>query len=99
MFYKIPLDTDLSETSYRCYKETDEAAFIEYNSGNVGENWVEITKEQAMEIAHEWFSSGSEESEPTSDPIMEKLESIEAKIQTNEELQTFYDDIVKEVGL
>ncbi len=33
------------------------------------------------------------------DPIMEKLDSIEAKIQTNEDLQKFYDDIVKEVGL
>lgn len=39
------------------------------------------------------------EPEPTSDPVMEKLDSIEAKIQTNEDLQTFYDDIVKEVGL
>lgn len=37
--------------------------------------------------------------EQTTDPVMEKLESIEAKIQTNEDLQTFYDDIVKEVGL
>lgn len=33
------------------------------------------------------------------DPVMEKLDSIEAKIQTNEDLQTFYDEIVKEVGL
>lgn len=41
----------------------------------------------------------SVEPEPTPDPVMEKLDSIEAKIQTNEDLQTFYDDIVKEVGL
>lgn len=40
-----------------------------------------------------------EEPETTPDPVMEKLDSIEAKIQTNEDLQTFYDDIVKEVGL
>ena len=39
------------------------------------------------------------EPEATPDPIMEKLNSIEEKIRTNEELQTFYDDIVKEVGL
>lgn len=39
------------------------------------------------------------EPEPTSDPIMEKLDSIEAKIQTNEDLQNFYDEIVEEVGL
>ena len=39
------------------------------------------------------------EPEPTPDPVMKKLDSIEAEIQTNEELQTFYDDIVKEVGL
>ena len=37
--------------------------------------------------------------EPPTDPVMEKLSSIEAKIQTNEDLQTFYDEIVKEVGL
>lgn len=37
--------------------------------------------------------------EPEPDPVMEKLDSIEAKIQINEDLQTFYDDIVKEVGL
>lgn len=37
--------------------------------------------------------------EATPDPVMEKLNVIEAKIQTNEDLQTFYDDIVKEVGL
>ena len=37
--------------------------------------------------------------EPEPDPVMEKLNDIEAKIQTNEDLKSFYDDIVKEVGL
>lgn len=37
--------------------------------------------------------------EPLTNPVMEKLDIIEAKIQTNEDLQTFYDEIVKEVGL
>ena len=49
----------------------------------------------------EWIEVETDpvEPEPTPDPVMEKLDSIEAKIQTNEDLQTFYDDIVKEVGL
>ena len=53
------------------------------------EEWVEYVEEEPEQS----------DPEPTEDPIMEKLETIESKIQTNEELQTFYDDIVKEVGL
>ena len=33
MYFKIPLDADLSRTSFRCYKEADGAVFIEYNEG------------------------------------------------------------------
>ena len=36
---------------------------------------------------------------PASDPVMEKLESIEAKIQTNTEMEEFYNAVCQEVGL
>ena len=33
------------------------------------------------------------------DPVMEKLESIDAKIQTNTEMEEFYTAVCQEVGL
>lgn len=40
-----------------------------------------------------------DQEETAAESVMDKLDRIETKIQTNEDLQTFYDDIVKEVGL
>ncbi len=48
MYYKIPLDADLSQTSYRAMKLTEEAAYIEYNDGVIGEDWQEITEEELI---------------------------------------------------
>lgn len=51
----------------------------------------------------EWEEVELEETEepatPASDPVMEKLESIEAKIQTNTEMEEFYNAVCQEVGL
>lgn len=51
----------------------------------------------------EWEEVEMEETEepstPASDPVMEKLESIEAKIQTNTEMEEFYTAVCQEVGL
>ena len=55
MYFKIPLDADLSRTSFRCYKEADGAVFIEYNEGFVGDNWEQISEEAAFAVAPEWF--------------------------------------------
>lgn len=63
---------------------TDAVYDLHYNETD-GLHWVKV--------------ADLETPEQTTDPVMEKLDSIEAKIQTNEDLQTFYDDIVKEVGL
>lgn len=49
MFYKIPLDADLSKTSYRDRYDTETNAFIEYNEGFVGNDWEEITEEEYMQ--------------------------------------------------
>lgn len=40
-----------------------------------------------------------EEPVHATDPVMEKLESIEAKIQTNTEMEEFYNAVCQEVGL
>ena len=56
-------------------------------------------KEQGLHYVKVADFGETENETPTTDPIMEKLEAIESKIRTNEDLQTFYDDIVKEVGL
>lgn len=48
MFYKIPLDTDLSRTSFRDMYDTEACTFIDYNEGFVGNDWEEITEEEYM---------------------------------------------------
>ena len=36
---------------------------------------------------------------PATDPVLDKLNSIEAKIQTNAEMEEFYNAVCQEVGL
>lgn len=55
MFYKIPLNADLTNTSYRCKKYTENAIYIEYNEGAVFDEWEEISEAEARNIAPEWF--------------------------------------------
>lgn len=64
---------------------TDAVYDLHYNETD-GLHWVKVAEFE-------------EDLGDVADPVMEKLESIEEKIQTNEDLQTFYDDIVREVGL
>lgn len=61
------------------------------------------------ETVYRVFNDGTKEvgctacyPKPSDEPVepeLTQLDRIEAKIQTNEDLQTFYDDIVREVGL
>lgn len=71
MFYKIPLGTDLSKTSYRCYKGTDVSAYIEYNQGHVGEDWVELSYDELVsELGEDPFDEQTiEESSLTEEEI------------------------------
>lgn len=50
MYYKIPLDADLSETSYRAFKDAEDCAYIDYNDGYIDPSWEEVTEEQLIEI-------------------------------------------------
>ena len=42
MYYKIPLDADLSQTSYRDSRPTEDSIYIEYNEGYIGEDWTAV---------------------------------------------------------
>lgn len=99
MYLRIPLNADLSQTSFRRYEKIGDVIYIEYCEGVIAEEWEEITLDELKENIPKWFSSHYAEPETLHDPVMEKLNDIEAKIQTNEDLKSFYDDIVKEVGL
>lgn len=46
-YYKIPLNTDLTQTSYRDRRDTETHIYIEYNEGFVGESWI-IVKESDL---------------------------------------------------
>lgn len=48
LYYKIPLNTDLSQTSYRDRRDTENNIFIEYNEGFVGEDWVTIEESELI---------------------------------------------------
>lgn len=48
LYYKIPLNTDLSQTSYRDRRDTDTHIYIEYNEGFVGEDWVAVEESELI---------------------------------------------------
>lgn len=61
-YYKIPLNADLSQTSYRAKRKTKEAAYIEYNEGYVGEEWEEVSESKLVEVFG--YNPFEEKSEP-----------------------------------
>lgn len=48
--FKLPLESDLSQTSYRARRDTDEYIFIEYNDGYIDPTWEEVTEEMLIEV-------------------------------------------------
>lgn len=70
MYYRIPLDADLSQTSYRDSKLTETNEYIEYNEGFIGEDWKEVTEEQLIEVfGLNPFIDPEPEPEPEPEPI------------------------------
>ena len=49
-YFKIPLNTDLSQTSYRASASTETHEYIEYNEGYIGPAWEEVTEERLIEV-------------------------------------------------
>ena len=48
--YKIPLDANLSQTSYRASVTTETDLFIEYNDGHVEPSWIKLTEEELLAL-------------------------------------------------
>ena len=79
MFYKIPLDADLSKTSYRDRCDTETNAFIEYNEGFVGNDWEEITEEEYMQN-YPQQSAEPEPYQPTNAEVAQMISDLQADL-------------------
>ena len=77
MYYKIPLNADLSQTSYRAIANTEYAQYIEYNEGYIGQDWEEITEETLIEVFG--YNPFVEESTPST-PEPSQLDRIETAL-------------------
>lgn len=77
-FYKIPINTDLSNISYRCRKDIGNDIYIEYNQGVVGDNWLKLTLEElVLELGKDPFNENSQpQAEPTQLDIIEENQAI-----------------------
>lgn len=88
MFYKIPLNCDISNISYRCCKIIDDFIYIDYNDGIIPNPCEEVSEDYIRIIAPEWFEKVVE---PTQLDRIEKYVSI-----SNEELRQEGADILTE---
>lgn len=66
-YYKIPLNADLSQTSYRAKRKTEEAAYIEYNEGATAADWQAVTLEDLVAV----FGCNPFEEQPEAQPLTE----------------------------
>ena len=49
-YFRIPLDENLSKTSYRAIANTDYALYIEYNEGYIDPSWEEVSESKLVEV-------------------------------------------------
>lgn len=65
-YFKLPLESDLSQTSYRASASTETHEYIEYNDGYINPTWEEVTEEQLIEVfGRNPFIDPEPEPEPT----------------------------------
>ena len=76
-YFRVPLNADLSQTSYRASKNTETNEYIEYNEGYIGENWEEINEETLIEVFG--YNPFVEESTPST-PEPSQLDRIETAL-------------------
>ena len=95
-YFKIPLNSDLSQTSYRAMTSTETNDYIEYNEGFVGEDWKEITEETLIEVFGENpFVVEPPEPEPTEPTQLDRIESVVNSIAEN---GTSYDEMAAAIA-
>lgn len=49
-YFKLPLNTDLSQTSIRASVNTEDVQYIEYNEGYIGQDWEEVSESKLIEV-------------------------------------------------
>lgn len=82
LYYKTPLNTNLSQTSYRDRRDTETNIFIEYNEGFVGEEWVAI---EESELIAEFGCNPFLVTEETAElPEVSEQDEINARILLNQ---------------
>ena len=82
LYYKIQLNTNLSQTSYRDRRDTETNIFIEYNEGFVGEEWVAI---EESELIAEFGCNPFLVTEETAElPEVSEQDEINARILLNQ---------------
>ena len=76
MYYKMPIEQDLTNTSYRCCQYFDEEKYIEYNSGYLDPLWEKVSEETIQNLFPDWFIEADPiEEEPELSPV-ERLEAL-----------------------
>jgi len=79
MFYKIPLNSDLSNIAYRCMDIVDDYIYIEYLEGEILDSWINIDENSIRSMFPNWFETVIE---------LTQLDRIENAISiSNEELR------------
>ena len=82
VYYKLPLDADLSQTSYRDRQDTENSIYIEYNEGFVGEDWSAIEESELIaEFGYNPFLVTEETAEL---PEVSEQDEINARILLNQ---------------
>ena len=90
MFLKIPKDSDVSLSNYRCRKDVGNFIYIEYINGYIDSNWTQIEYEDVLLVAPEWFENTIEYTQ------MDRIEH--AVLISNDELrQEGADNLVEEL--
>jgi len=91
-YYKIPLDADLSQTSYRDSRQTWDNIYIEYNEGYVGEDWIAVEESDLIaEFGCNPFVAAelpevSEQDEINAEILLNQAEIL-AKLNEQDEVQ------------
>ena len=93
-YFRLPLNSDLSQTSYRDSKLIETNEYIEYNEGYIGEDWEEITEKTLAEVFRRNPFVEEQEPEPATE-ILTETESAIYDTQANVE----YLVCLSELGL
>lgn len=79
VYYKMPLNTDLSLTTYRCCEYFNNEIYIEYHGGYCDSNWEKVSEELIYSLFPTWFEEGENEQTILTNELTQ-MDKIEAKL-------------------